>query len=108
MAISSLPINYFITYPVYARFMPIDAIVNMYEEIMQNIMPEFISNIHASLSAAVDPLFSCLLLFNVPFTFLKGILCAAITFLVYKRISFLIKGGAGPNKRSALDKSSPE
>lgn len=92
MGLASLPINYFVTYPVYARFMPIDAIINMYEEIMTNIMPAFISNIHASLSAAVDPLFSCLLLFNVPFTFLKGILCAAITFVVYKRISFLIKG----------------
>jgi riboflavin transporter FmnP len=76
MAVLSLPINYFITYPMYAKFMPIDAIIGMYQEIFPG----------------VDGLFSCLLIFNVPFTFVKGLICSAITFIVYKRISYIIKG----------------
>lgn len=76
MAVLSLPINYFITYPMYARFMPIDQIIAMYEAIFPG----------------VDGLFSCLLIFNVPFTFMKGVICSVITFIVYKRISYIIKG----------------
>lgn len=76
MAVLSLPINYFITYPMYSKFIPLDAIIGMYEEIF----------------SGVDGLFSCLLIFNVPFTFLKGIICTVITFIVYKRISYIIKG----------------
>lgn len=76
MAIASLPLNYFVTYPIYMNFMPIEAIVGMYEEIF----------------SGVDGLLSCLLIFNVPFTFLKGFLVTALTFLIYKHISPLIKG----------------
>ena len=42
----------------------------------------------------VNGLFQCLLIFNVPFTFLKGLLDTILTFLVYKRISPLIHGRA--------------
>ncbi|MCD8048940.1 MAG: ECF transporter S component [Clostridia bacterium] len=76
MAVLSLPINYFITYPMYTNFMPLETIVGMY----QAIFP------------AVDGLLSCLVIFNMPFTFIKGILCAAVTFVIYKRISGVIKG----------------
>lgn len=76
MAAASLPMNYFVTYPIYSKFMPLEAIVGMYQAI----------------APGVDGLFWCLLLFNVPFTFLKGGLDAAITFLLYKRISPLIHG----------------
>lgn len=76
MALTSLPLNYFVTYPIYAKFMPLDAIIGMYQAIIPG----------------VDGLFWCLLIFNVPFTFLKGGLDAAITFLVYKHISPLIHG----------------
>lgn len=76
MAIISLPLNYFVTYPTYAKLMPIDAIIGMYEAINPN----------------VDGLFSCLLMFNVPFTFLKGGLVTVLTFILYKHISPLIKG----------------
>ena len=76
MALASLPMNYFVTYPIYSKFMPLEVIVRMYQAI----------------APGVDGLFWCLLLFNVPFTFLKGGLDAAITFLVYKRISPLIHG----------------
>lgn len=75
-AVLSLPLNYFVTYPIYANFLPIDAIIGMYQAIFPS----------------VNGLFWCLLVFNVPFTFLKGMLDTLLTFLVYKRISPLIHG----------------
>ncbi len=76
MAALSLPINYYITYPMYARLMiPMETIVSMYQAILPS----------------ADSLFECLLIFNVPFTLLKGVLCSLITFLIYKRISHIIK-----------------
>ncbi len=76
MGLASLPLNYFLTYPIYAKILPIEAIVGMY----QAIFPK------------VDGLFSCLLIFNVPYTFLKGLIDTLLTFVLYKRISPLIKG----------------
>ena len=76
MALMSLPLNYFVTYPIYAKMLPLQTIIGMYQAIVPG----------------VDGLFWCLLLFNVPFTFLKGALDAAITFLLYKHISPLIHG----------------
>lgn len=76
MAVLSVPINYFITYPIYAKFMPIDAIIGMYQAIIPS----------------VNGLLQCLLVFNMPFTFIKGIIDSVITFLIYKRISHVIKG----------------
>ena len=76
MSLISVPINYFLTYPVYAQFMPLEVIIGMYQAILPS----------------VDGLLSCLLVFNVPFTFVRGLLDAVLTFLIYKRISPLIKG----------------
>lgn len=76
MALLSLPLNYFVTYPIYAKFMPIDTIIGMYREIFPN----------------VDGLLSCLIIFNVPFTLLKGAVDVLLTFLIYKRISWIFKG----------------
>ena len=78
MAVLSVPVNYFITYPAYVKFygLPLDAIIAMYQELIPS----------------VDNLVECLVIFNMPFTFLKGILDCIITFLIYKRISVFIKG----------------
>ena len=76
MALVSIPSNYFVVYPVYEKFMPIDAILAMY----QAINPQ------------ADSLFKCLLIFNAPFTFIKGMFSVLITLLIYKRISPVIKG----------------
>ena len=76
MAVLSIPVNYFITYPVYTKFMPIDAIISMYQEI----------------NPAADSLLKCLITFNAPFTFVKGLISVVITFAIYKRISPIIKG----------------
>ncbi len=76
MASLSVPINYYLTYPVYAKFMPLETIIGMYQKI----------------NPSVDGLFMCLLTFNVPFTFIKGLADVIITFLIYKRISPLLHG----------------
>ena len=76
MSVISVPINYFITYPIYYNFMPKDAILAAY----QAIFP-FVSDIY-----------TCLWFFNAPFNLFKGLVVTLITFLIYKHISPLIKG----------------
>ena len=74
----SLPLNYFVTYPIYAKaFGGMEAIMGAY----QAINPD------------VKTLFGALCLFNVPFTLIKGILCAIVTMMLYKPLSPIIKGG---------------
>lgn len=75
-ALVSVPVNYFITYPFYTNFMPMDAIIGAYKAIVP----------------AADTLIKALLIFNVPFTFVKGLVCVVITFAVYKKLSPVIKG----------------
>lgn len=72
----SIPVNYFITYPFYTNFMPMDAILGMYKAIVP----------------MADTLIKALLIFNMPFTFVKGMICVIITFLIYKPLSPIIKG----------------
>lgn len=78
MAILSFPINLFISYPAYAVFynMTTDKVMAMY----QAILPW------------VKTLPQALVVFNMPFTFCKAMCSVVITFLIYKRISPLIKG----------------
>ncbi|WP_207302836.1 ECF transporter S component [Lachnoclostridium sp. Marseille-P6806] len=78
MAVLSLPINYFIVYPFYYQFMPEEAILQAY----QLILP------------SVKSILQSLVIFNLPFTFAKGMVDVLITFLIYKRISPLLKGHA--------------
>lgn len=74
MAAASVPINYFITYPFYTKLMPIEAIMEAY----------------ASIRPGANGLLECLILFNMPFTFVKGVLVAAVCFLIYKSLSPLL------------------
>ena len=76
MALLSVASNYFIVYPVYTAFLPMDTILAMYQEILPS----------------ADTLLKCLVIFNMPFTFLKGMLSVIITLLIYKHISPIIKG----------------
>lgn len=73
MALLSVPLNYFLVYPVYVRVyhLPMEAIVGMYQAI----------------NPGADNLMKCLVLFNVPFTFCKGMLDVALCFLIYKPLS---------------------
>lgn len=76
MALISVVSNYYLVYPVYTRFMPLDAIIAAYQAINPN----------------VDGLWACLICFNMPFTFVKGLFSVVITLLIYKRLSPIIKG----------------
>ncbi len=77
MAVGSVPVNYFISYPVYAKmFGGIDAILAAYQAINPN----------------VDGLLQCLVVFNLPFTFVKGLLDSVLCFLIYKPLSPILHG----------------
>ena len=76
MAVISIFSNYFIVYPVYYNFMPKEAILAAYQVIFPG----------------VKDIFQCLIVFNAPFTFVKGIFSVAITMLIYKPLSPFLKG----------------
>lgn len=76
MGIFSIFSNYFLTYPIYYQFMPKETILSAYQVIF----------------SGVDSIMECLIIFNAPFTYLKGMLSVLITFLIYKRISPILKG----------------
>lgn len=63
--------NYYLVYPFYSNFMPMDAIIGAY----QAIIPW------------VDNLWKALLTINFPFTFIKGVVDSIICILVYKKLS---------------------
>ncbi len=70
------PVNWFIAYPFYMTMMPAEAILGMYRAILPST---------PSLAAAI-------LIFNVPFTFLKFMISVGVAFLVYKYLSPILKG----------------
>lgn len=76
MALCSVPINYYVVYPVYTNFMPMEAIIGAYQVI----------------NPKIETLLQALIIFNMPFTFIKGLCSVCITFLVYKPLSPIIKG----------------
>lgn len=78
MAAVSLPLNYFVIYPLYYSVLgfPEEAILGMYRAILPG----------------VKTIFQALCIFNVPFTLIKGLLCSAVTVLIYKPLSPLLHG----------------
>ena len=78
MAVVSVFTNYFVVYPLYCKVLGLtmEAIIGMYKEILPS----------------VGDLFTALLIFNLPFTFAKGMIDTLICALIYKPISPLLKG----------------
>ena len=78
MAVVSVPYNYFIVYPAYVVLyhLPLEAIIGMYQAI----------------NPSVDGLLTCLITFNFPFTLFKGLLDAALCFLIYQPLSGVLHG----------------
>ena len=77
MAAGGLATNYFVVYPLYAKILiPMEAIMNMY----------------TSLVPAADTLWKALLIFNMPFTFFKGLCSALIAIFLYKPLAPIIRG----------------
>lgn len=74
-----IPSNYFVVYPFYDRmYMPMETIINAYNQILPVLKS--------------DSILPYLLVFNVPFTIIKGLLVAVITILIYKPLSPILKG----------------
>ena len=78
MGVLSVPSNYFVVYPAYVQFyhMPLEAILGMYQAILPS----------------ADNLIKCLILFNLPFTLVKGLLDAVLCMLIYKPLSPILHG----------------
>ena len=78
MAAISVQWNYFITSPAYINILnfPLETILGMYKAINPN----------------VNVLMQALLIFNLPYTFCKGIVISLLTFFLYKKLSPIIKG----------------
>ncbi len=77
MAVFSVPLNYFVTYPIYSSmFGGIELIIQAYQVIRPS----------------VNGLLECLLIFNMPFTLVKGLIVALITFFIYKPLSPVLHG----------------
>ena len=76
MAVLSVFTNYFVVYPIYTAFMPMDAILGMYQAINPN----------------VKNLWDALIWFNMPFTFIKGTDLGGHHLPDLQKISPLLKG----------------
>ncbi|MCQ2486002.1 MAG: ECF transporter S component [Clostridia bacterium] len=77
MTVAAFIINLFIVYPIYMKILiPEQVILGMYQDILPS----------------VDSLWKAILIFNVPFTFVKGLADVLITFLIYHRLSPVLKG----------------
>ena len=77
MAVLCFFVNLLFVYPIYIKLMlPEEAILGMYRAILPS----------------VDSLWKAILIFNVPFTFVKGLISVAITFIVYPKLSPILKG----------------
>ena len=76
MAVMSIFSNYYFVYPVYTNFMPMEAIIAAY----------------SAINPKVTNLWQALIMFNMPFTFMKGMISLAISMLIYKPLSPILKG----------------
>ena len=76
MAAVSYPSNEFIVYPFYYNFMDKNAVLGMYQAILPS----------------VKSIEQALLIFNVPFTFIKGMISVCISMLIYKPLSPILHG----------------
>lgn len=76
MAVVGIFTNFYIVYPIYTAFLPLETIIKMYQAI----------------NPYVTDLWTALIYMNFPFTLLKGLLNVALAFLVYKRLSPILHG----------------
>lgn len=78
MAVIGIFTNYYIVYPIYTAFMPMEAIIGMYQAILPS----------------VDNLWEALIIFNTPFNIFKGLLDTLICMLIYKKLTPILKGSS--------------
>ena len=78
MAVISLPLNYFVTYPFY--------------EAAFSLTEEMIIGAYQAIIPSMKSLVQCLIVFNMTFTFVKALISVALAWLMYKPLSRIIKG----------------
>ncbi len=78
MGIISVPSNHFVVYPFYYNFMPEETVLAAYQKLLPSM----------------KSVFESLLVFNLPFTIVKGLISVAICMLIYKPLSPILKGAA--------------
>jgi riboflavin transporter len=77
MGLFSIPSNYFIVYPFYYKaYMPKETVLSAYQAILPSI----------------DSIMESLIVFNLPFTILKGLLNVLFAMMIYKPLSKVLKG----------------
>lgn len=76
MGLISLPSNIFVVYPFYYNFMPKEVVLSAYQAIIPSM----------------KSMTECLIVFNIPFTVVKGLISVIISMLIYKPLSPLLKG----------------
>lgn len=81
MGAVSVVTNYFLIYPLYYSVLgfPEPAVLAMYQAILPS----------------TKNILQALILFNLPFTVIKGLVCALVSILIYKPLSPLLHGKAG-------------
>jgi riboflavin transporter FmnP len=79
MTVISGAMNYFVLLPLYSNFIPVDELIVAFSA--------FMPTIHTKLDVV---LFSV-----IPFNLIKVLLISTVTFLLYKRLNPLMKGGRG-------------
>ena len=75
MAAVSYPSNLFVVYPFYYNFMPKEAVLGVYQALFK------VKNIETAI-----------LVYNVPFTFLKGLISVGVSAFIYKPLRPFLKG----------------
>lgn len=78
MALISIASNYFLVFPAYsaAYHLPMDVIVGEFQKILPS----------------VNGLLDCLIIFNMPFTFVKGLCAAVVSIILYKKLRPIFSG----------------
>ena len=76
MGLASIPSNYFVVYPFYYNFMPKETVLAAYQAIVPSM----------------KSIMQCLVVLNLPFTVVKGLLNVIICMLIYKPLSPILKG----------------
>ena len=75
MAAVSYTSNLFVVYPFYYNFMPKEAVLAVYQDLFK-----------------VNSIEMAILIYNVPFTFIKGLISVVLSALIYQPLRPLLKG----------------
>lgn len=75
MSVLSVVSNYFFVYPIYYNFMPKEAILAAYQAIFPG----------------VKSILQALVIFNVPFTFIKGMICVGLAWILFVPLAPILR-----------------